>query len=249
MRQALITAVQRAIILYVVKNEGKNYTGDHTFRLTYIKRSKNIPEHRKRDIETLNQMCIDSNTNNTSDIELAADIYKHLVTIKTGVMFLWLFHIGNSSVMRDLIHHALFIHDPELFLACKEGKADKYEREEEEDNQQEFTAKLEHTKDEQEENVAEQYVKLKKDNSDLQIKLQEVQKSLSTAEQKSASLADSLSKQSFANEGLRRKMDKIVQKNSSAITSEVEMSPRHNKTEYVPLTDLPNQVNMKRSIS
>lgn len=246
MREALITAVQRAIVLYVTKNEGKKYAGDNTFKLTYIRRSKNIPEHRKRDIEALNQMFLNANTNNISDIKLAKEIYNYLSTIKTGVMFLWLFHIGNSSVMRDLIHNALYLHDSALFLACKEGRADRYQRDEK-DNSHKIILTSHNIQGEQENNVAEQYINLKKENSALQIRLQDAQKNLNISEQRNTILSDSLNQQYFVNSSLRKKMNKI-QKKPAANNEQIEMSPCRSKTEDALYTD-PNQVNTRRSIS
>jgi len=208
MKAALIKAVKQAIVLYVSNQEGKHYSGDHKYNLEYIKNSR-IPKHRKHDIERLDDfMRREEGEGADSEGQLAADVYEKLKTIKTGVKLFWLIQVGHSSKLREYIHHAIYIHDPNLFLSCKNGMAAQYKPD------HAIAEETDTDSDSEEDNndyLLRLYLKLKKDYIFLENNFTATKEKLIIAEAKNATLLDNLNKQTAAYEAVKSKLDRLIQ--------------------------------------
>ena len=228
MSNELLQSMHRSIVLYVIKCEGKNYTGNHQFSLRYIQNSRYIPKHRKIDIERLNRYIVRFGTGDNIDADLALAIFTYLKHIQTGVKILW-FQIGNASKLRDIIHNSVYVHDPDLYIACKSGSVEEYKLIH--NNNTDVIIEIaggERSPD----NAVDAYVTLRNENVDLRNKL-------NRETEKNATLSDALNRQAAVNDGLKRKIDKVINRNDMPCPEvQIEMANRgtlaNNSPESIP---------------
>jgi len=229
MSNALLQSMHRSIVLYVIKCEGKNYTGNHQFNLRYIQNSRYIPRHRKIDIERLNRYIIQFGTGDNIDADLALAIFTYLKYIQTGVKILW-FQIGNASKLRDIIHNSVYVHDPDLYIACKSGSVEEYKliRNNNTDVIIEIAGDVNAA-----DNAVDAYVTLRNENVDLKNKL-------NREAEKNATLSDTLNRQAAVNDGLKKKIDRVINKNDMPCSEvQIEMANIGASLNNAPITSIP----------
>ena len=227
MRKELIISIQRAITMYVANKEGTYYRGNYNYDLQYINNSQYIPDHRKQNIREIDDICNQSNRNSSSQLELARSIYNYLKNIKTGWLLFWFIQVGHSSIMRDGIHQAIFVYDPKLFADCKLPAAPSATMENQINNDEhQVRITITETPIPETENLTAQYSRIIQTNSELAQRLEATEKKLTEEKIKNAALSDSLSKQNFCNDALKRKLTVILQANghSNASRSEIQMA-------------------------
>lgn len=127
-RTALILLIKNVITGYVMDKEGRaNYRGRGHYDLAYIQSSAHIETHRKRDIVIIDGLLKEAEAKALPPVSLASALFKYLNQIKTGVNFLWLVRIGNSSDLRKHIYIGLKGFDPILYWACFIDQIDDYQ--------------------------------------------------------------------------------------------------------------------------
>lgn len=126
-RHALSLLLQNAITSYVMLKEGRdNYKGQGHYDLSYIRGSTALKAHRKRDIEAIDVLIKEAATKELPPVTLASMLYRYLNTIRTGVKFLWIFNVGNSSDLRSHLHNSLKSFDPMLYWVCFIDQVENY---------------------------------------------------------------------------------------------------------------------------